>query len=99
MNERQETLEYLTGPVGVSPEEAERILADDDLFLTDPGSRYGLEGEEAIRVWGEAQEKLHHLAEVAGEVFGNVGVLMLLDNAAERAGELRRRAKERAGVK
>jgi hypothetical protein len=38
MDGRQETLEYLTGPVGVSLEEAERILADYDLFLNDPGS-------------------------------------------------------------
>jgi hypothetical protein len=95
MDERQETLEYLTGPVGISLEEAEQILADDDLFLNDPGSRYGYEPEEAIKVWGEAQEKLYHLSEVATEVFG-IGVSVLLQDAWLRAAELRRRAEERA---
>lgn len=94
---RQEKLAYLTEKVGVSPEEAERILADDDLFLTGPGSRYGFAAEEAIQVWGEAQEKLYHLSEAAweGEVFGNVGVSMLLSDATSRAAKLRRRAEER----
>jgi hypothetical protein len=99
MEERQETLEYVTGPVGVSLEEAEQILADDDLFLTDPGSRYGFDSdEEDARVWGEAQEKLQHLADAAwnGAIFENEGVAMLLSDAASRVRELCRRAKERA---
>jgi uncharacterized protein YoxC len=95
MDERQETLEYLTGPVGVSLEEAERIMADSDLLLNDPGSRYGYEPEEAMKMWGEAQEKLYHLSEVATEVFG-IGVSVLLQDAWLRAAELRRRAEERA---
>ena len=96
---RQENLMYLTEKVGVSPEEAEQILADDDLFLTYPSCRYGFEAKEAIRVWGEAHERLNHLSEAAwqGDVFGNVGVSMLLSDAAERAGELRRRAEKRVG--
>jgi hypothetical protein len=101
MNERQETLVYLTEKVGMSPEEAEQVLADDDLFLTHPGVRSGFEAEEAVRVWDEAHEKLQNLHEAAwnGDVFGNEGVSMLLGDAARRAAELRRRAKERAGVK
>jgi hypothetical protein len=63
VDERQETYAYLTGPVGGSPEEAERILEDADLFLTPPGTREGFEPEEAVRVWSEAQERLFHIAE------------------------------------
>ena len=98
MDERQEMFEYLIGPVGVSPEEAERILDDDDLFLTHPGTRYGYEPRDAIRVWAEAQGKLNHLSEAAsnGDVLGNTGVSMLLWDAASRAEELRRRTRERA---
>jgi hypothetical protein len=65
VDERQEMFEYLIGPVGVSPEEAEPILDDDDLFLTNPGTRYGYEPRDAIRVWAEAQVKLNHLSEAA----------------------------------
>src|SRR5919112_2088665 len=99
MAERQEMIEYLTGPVGVSPEEAEQIMADDDLFLSDPGSRCGYEPEEAAKVWAEAQDKLLHLAEAAseGELFDNMGVSMLLNNAWLRAAELCRRGVGRAG--
>jgi hypothetical protein len=97
--ERRDTVEYLILKVGVSPEEAELIMADDDLFLTDPGSRYGFEAQKAAEIWAEAQEKLHGLSEapLEGEVFGNVGVSMLLDDACLRAAVLRRRAEERAG--
>ncbi len=78
--------EYFTGPVGVSPEKAERILAD-DLLLTDPGSRYGYEPQKAIELWSEVQEKLFHLSEAAmgGDVFGSGGVWMLLQDAWLRA--------------
>ena len=99
MDERQETIEYLTGPVvGISPEEAELIMADDDLFLTYPESRYGYEPEEAAKIWDEAQDKLVHLleAQIAGDIFGNVGISLLLDDAVQRATELRRRSKARA---
>jgi hypothetical protein len=48
-------------------------------------------------VWGEAQEKLYHLAEVATEVFG-IGVSALLSDAWLRAAELRSRAEARAGA-
>jgi hypothetical protein len=99
MDEWRETVEYLIEKVGVSPEEAERIMDDDDLFLTDPSSRLGFEAEAAAEIWAEAQEKLHGLSEASseGEVFGNVGVSMLLDDAYLRAAVLRRRAEERAG--
>jgi hypothetical protein len=52
-----------------------------------------------VKVWAEAQDKLLHLAEAAseGELFDNMGVSMLLDNAWLRAAELCRRAEERAG--
>ena len=59
----------------------------------------GFEAEEAVQVWDEAQEKLFHLsaAQWGGEIFGdNVGVSMLLSDAASRAEELRKRAEERA---
>jgi hypothetical protein len=100
MDKRRETVEYLIEKVGVSPEEAERIMADDDLFLSDPGSRCGYEPEEAAEIWAEAQDKLLHLAEAAseGELFDNMGVSMLLDDAFLRAAVLRRRAEERAGA-
>jgi hypothetical protein len=95
----EEMRDHLTVKVGMSAEEAEWILADGDLFLTDPDSRYGYASQEAMKVWGEAQEKLLHLWEAAtrGNVFGNDGVGMLLQDAWLRAGELRKRAEERAG--
>lgn len=96
-NEEEDEFDYLTEKVDVSPEEAERILADEDLFLIPPGTRYGYEPQEAMEVWAEAQDKLNHLSEAAsdGDLFGNVGVSMLLWDAASRAAELRKRTEER----
>jgi len=95
----EEELAYLTERVGMSPEEAARILEDADLFITTLGSHYAFEPEEAVRVWGEAETKLDHLAQAAslGSVFGNLGVEMLLFDAATRATKLRKRAQERVG--
>jgi hypothetical protein len=52
-------------------------------------------------VWSEAQERLFHIAEAQAQaehdIFGeNFGVDMLLWDAASRAGELLKRAEERA---
>lgn len=94
-----EQLTYLTETVGMNLEEAERILADSDLLITDPGAHYGFAPEEPVTVWREAERKLDALAQAAsvGSVFSNLGVEMLLFDAATRATMLRRRAEERVG--
>jgi hypothetical protein len=102
--DREEAAEeagYLLGGVGLTPEEIRLAMLDDDLWRLDPGSRYTYfhdrTAEETVAMWKEAAGKLQALTDIAygEELFGNPAVGMCLADAAERAREVARRARQR----
>ena len=107
MNEYTQTQEYaemvdiLTEEIGVEPKEAELcLLRDGDLFpLTHVGALIPFEGEEAVEQWADAADTLHKLTESAyeGIFFDNPALTQSFLEAAMRAEEMHRRAKERVG--
>ncbi len=55
MTNRESTLEERHRLVGLSQEEAERRMQDEDPWLLIPEKRFGLDGEEAVEQWHEAR--------------------------------------------
>ena len=53
MSEREKMLEHLVKEVGISREEAERRMLDDDLWVLQPERRFAPEGEEPWRSGGK----------------------------------------------
>jgi hypothetical protein len=96
---REEILERLTSfPYGASREEAERRVADEDLWLLDPELRCGLGGEDAVEEWQEALSFAEALANGFSMAPVGSATLHLPWDATVRAQEALRRAEERAGV-
>ncbi len=96
--EYAEMLTHLVEEIGVEREEAEVILQDGDLFpLIEAGSMFTFEGEEAVEQWENAAEMLHKLAALAyaEEFFDNPALAQSFLEAAIRAEEMHKRARER----
>jgi hypothetical protein len=53
MSEREKMLEHLVKEVGISHEEAQRRMLDDDLWVLQPERRFAPEGEEPWRSGGK----------------------------------------------
>jgi hypothetical protein len=54
MSEREKMLEHLVKEVGISREEAERRMLDDDLWVLQSERRFAPEDEEAVEEWRKA---------------------------------------------
>ncbi len=101
MTDRERLIEEMMRPAtGMSREEAEARLVDDDLWLVHPESRFVLEGEEALAEWEQTANFANSLAEGFSAI--NPGVnrttQQLLWDMSCRANAAFRRAKERAGA-
>jgi hypothetical protein len=104
---REKMLKYLTSEyIGISREEAELLLADDDLWIVEPQRRFPFAGEEAVREWSKAVTFARFLCEgfAAGPFYGELAnefkgaIQQMLWDMEERAKEALRRAKERAAA-
>jgi hypothetical protein len=97
-----EDLRYLTEEVGVPEEVARLRLRDEDLWVLGAGERFDeyLPGEEGVRHWGAAVNVAHVIAENIsmgpGSIEANPALTQLSWDAASRAKEALRRARERA---
>jgi hypothetical protein len=92
------TLDYLVnGLPGLSRQEAELRLRDDDLWVLIPEQRCVLQGEESVEQWHEASAWASWMA-AGAEPDGphNEAITQLLWDLAERAEEALRRAEARA---
>jgi hypothetical protein len=92
-------LRYLTEWVGVSEEEARLMLRDRDLWIIDPATRYDpeLEGEEGVKLWEGVVDLAEGFSELAANRVDltNPAATQLIHDAAVRAKEALRRARER----
>ncbi len=96
MSEQEKTIEYLAKEVGISRENAELRMLDDDLWLLEPQGRYALPpGEETVREWRDAVEFLECLY-LASQAVDNRALMHTLSDAHVRAIEALRRARQRA---
>jgi hypothetical protein len=96
--EYTELMRYLVEELGVEHSEAEATLRDGDLFpFIDAGCMYPFEGEEAVRQWEDACEKLGQLHAFLMLFDYNPALVQAIHEAEERAGEQLRRLRERAG--
>ena len=91
--ERRETYTRLVEYIAVSPEEAERMMRDDDLWLVEPQLRVDVPDEEAVEQWRIASHVLGSLFEVADQI--NLATLVAIMDAQCRAGVALERAQER----
>jgi hypothetical protein len=93
-------MNVLMEEIGVDRREAEACLRDGDLFpLINVGSMIPFEGEEAVEQWAGAADTRHKLAESSyeGDLFDNPALAQSFLEAAIRADEMHKRAKERVG--
>jgi hypothetical protein len=91
------TIRRLTDVEGLSREEAERRLEDDDLWLVAPEQRFVWEPEEAERQWETAYDFAASLARGFTDSDAiNHATCQLLWDMRERSREALRRARERA---
>lgn len=98
-SEYEQDLRYLTERVGVTEEEARLMLRDEDLWIIDPATRYDpeLEGEEGVKLWEGVVNLAEGFAELAANRIDltNPAATQLIHDAAARAREALRRARER----
>ena len=106
MSEREEMIKWLTGssldfpgkvPPGLSLEEAERRLLDDDLWILHPEFRYAAKTpEEALEQWRWVVSVMDRVADFfVHEVCFNESAVNLVLDAEERGKEALRRAQKR----
>ncbi len=97
--EYEEQIRYLTGRaggIGLSRDEAELRLLDDDLWLVPPEQRYTFESEAGAREWDEAARHFDHRAYIAQEdPMYSLAAAQLYQDAAYRARVLAYRVRER----
>ncbi len=99
----QEVMRELLEDEGISEEAARLRLQDEDLWLLRPGARFDedLQGEEGVRLWEEAVDVACTVADAIsngpGTIQASPAVTMLAWDAAARAEEALRRARQRAG--
>jgi hypothetical protein len=98
MTERQEAIEYLTGPYGLDQEEAELVTRDLDLWILELEMRFAIEDEDAVEEWEQAAEFFGDYADMALHSHKNFNeaITHVLFYATRRAQEALRRAKDRA---
>lgn len=97
MSERERRIKDLVeGDAGLTPEEAELRLLDDDLWLVDPESRVGLEGEEAAIQWHNARAFIGGLINGLTEYFAadSQATIQALLDCEERCDIACKRAEE-----
>ncbi len=100
----EDTMRYLLDEVGISEEEARLRVENDDLWVLDIGSRFDedFQGEEGVRAWEEAATLARTLADGIsngpGTIQANPAITQLVWDAADRAQEALRRARERAST-
>ena len=94
MAEREQTLKFLIEEVGVSAEEAERRMRDEDLWLVPPYMRDGLpDTEKTVEEWEYALGFAKWLSEHNPVL--NAAAWTLVCDMRERAEEALRRARQR----
>ena len=94
----EKTLRRLMGDVGLTREEAEARLVDEDLWLVDPARRWAFEGEEGVRQWETAYAFARALAEGFADPPSpaiNEATVQLLWDLRDRAEVALRRARSR----
>ena len=102
MTETTAELRYLIEQVGVPEEIARLRMRDSDLWVLDPGARFDeyLEGEEGVRHWEATARMARVIADTVshgrGSIEANPAITQLVWDAAPRAEEALRRARERA---
>ena len=98
--EYEEDVRYLVDKVGVSEDEARKMMRDEDLWIIEPAMRYGseFEGERGVRLWEDAYELADGIATYCTNHVDlrNPAITQLASDAAERAREALRRARGRA---
>ena len=98
----RDLLRYLTEEVGVPEDIARLRLKDSDLWILDPGARFDeyLQGEEGVRHWEAAAILARAISDNVsmgpGSIEANPAITQLVWDAAARAEEALRRARERA---
>ncbi len=100
LTEREEWIEHLAddspGAPGVSREDAELRMVDDDLWMLFPECRYEFPvGEQSVRQWRDAVDALEGLS-IAFENLGNDALQHAIGDAHVRASEALRRHRQRA---
>ncbi len=96
MTEREETIQYLVQWVGISREEAELRMVDDELWILGPSGRYEFPaGEDSVKEWDRAVDALEGLY-WASQAFENRAFMQAISDAHKRAKEALRRARKRA---
>ena len=99
----EQTIRVLVEDDGISEEEARLRRLDGDLCLLRPSARFDedLQGEEGVRLWEEAAKVAQTVADAVnngpGTIPASPAVTMLAWDAAARAEEALRRARERRG--
>ncbi len=92
----QEWVEYLVEKIGISREDAELRMVDDDLWVLHPGSRYPFPaGEDSVEEWDRAVDALEGLY-WASQSLGNRAFKQAISDAHERAIAALYRARQRA---
>lgn len=100
MTEHEEAIRDLVdGPAGLTWEEAELRMRDDDLWILYPEGRYDgkIERAGAVEQWEEAVDFAYQLQYVAHSRLMNYAVRQLLSDIRDRSQEALHRARERAG--
>lgn len=99
MTDREAMIEYLTSwEVGISRDDAERRLRDDDLWLVHPELRASLGDENAVCELERAQNELWALTDLTVQLWDSYSAVtrMALFDAEARVEEALRRARKRA---
>jgi hypothetical protein len=94
MTEHESTIEYLVERIGVHPQDAERRMIDDDLWLLEPEGRYPLRPDDE-RQWEQAFSFVEGLI-IATQPLENAAIKHVLADAQARVMEAQRRARQRA---
>lgn len=90
---RETELTHLVEHVGVTPEEARRMMRDDDLWISLPEQRLEVPDAEAVEQWRDAYYALEEFLPIADR--GGLGFLVAVTDALARVEVALERAKER----
>jgi hypothetical protein len=92
--EQRETFAHLEERVGLTVDQAERAMRDDDLWVVPPELRLDVPDEEAVEEWRTAIDVLEPLVHVGNNI--GLGVSVALGDAHWRGSIALERARERA---
>jgi hypothetical protein len=82
--QQQEEVAYLVERVGVTADEAHRMMREDDLWLVELALRLEVPDEEAIEQWRIADDALEALVHVANNI--GLGTMVAIMDAKYRVG-------------